>query len=171
VARAAVGRLRGVSTRADRVRFDNGAVFHDVHVSAREVNGSPLALGVRSGDAEIRGGRSAATVRLDDLERSLADAGIDVDLRVAAGELVADVDVPFVGVVPTAVEVVPAAGDLELRFAPYDAFPLPPLLVALPDPVELREVALGEDGIRVVSAVEGTLVAGDWGCDAATGGP
>ena len=171
VARAVLGRLRGVSTHVDRVAFDNGAVFHDVTVSAGEINGPPLALGLRSGDAEIRGGRSSATVRFDDLERSLSSEGVTVDLRAEAGSLVADVDVPFLGVVPTGVDIVPSDGDLELRFAPYEAFPLPPLRVELPDPVELAEVEIVAEGLRVSSTVEGTLGAGDWGCAPATGAP
>ncbi len=171
VARAALGRLRGVSTHVDRVAFDNGAVFHDVTVSASEVKGPPLALGLRSGDAEIRGGRSSATVRFDDLERSLAAEGVTVDLRAEAGALVADIDVPFLGAVPTGVDVVPADGDLELQFAPYEALPLPPLHIALPDPVELAEVEIAADGLRVASTIEGTLGAGDWGCVPAAGAP
>ena len=125
VARALAGRMRGVSTHADEVAFDNGAVFHDVEFSADQVNGPPVAFGLRSRDTGIRGGRSSATVHLDDLERSLADEGLTVDLHVDAGALVADVEVPVLGAVPTAVEVLPVDGDIELRFAPYDAFPLP----------------------------------------------
>ena len=171
VARAALGRLRGVSTHADEVRFDNGVAFHDVDFAADEVNGSPLRFGVASPDAQIRGGTSSATVRLDDIERNLASEGVTVDLRVEEGALIADVEAPIVGVVPTAVDVVPVDGDLELRFAPFDAFPLPPLRIALPEPVVLQDVAIGEDGIRVSSTVEGTVAGEHWGCSTASPPP
>lgn len=164
VARAVVGRMRGVSTHAEEVRFDNGAVFHDVDFAAERVNGAPLRFGVGTQDAEIRGGVSSATVRFDDIERSLAAEGITVDLRADADALTAHVEVSVLGVVPTAVEVVPVGGDLELRFAPFDAFPLPPLTIALPDPIAVRTVEVTADGVRVSSTVEGTLPAGEWGC-------
>lgn len=164
VARAVLGRMRGVSTHAEGVRFDNGAVFHDVDFTAKRVNGAPLRFGVGSQDAEIRGGVSSATVRLDDIERSLAAEGVPVDLRADGDALTADVEVPVLGVVPTAVEVVPVGGDLELRFAPFDAFPLPPMTIALPDPIAVRTVEITADGVRVSSTVEGTLPAGEWGC-------
>lgn len=166
VARAVVGRMRGVSTHADEVTFDNGAVFHDVAFSAEQVNGPPLRFGAGGQDAEVRGGVSSATVRLDDIEASLASEGITVDLRADGEALIADVEVAVVGVVPTTVEVVPVDGDLELRFAPFDAFPLPPLTIALPDPVAVQTVDVASDGVRVSSTVEGTLPAEEWGCDA-----
>lgn len=169
VARAVVGRLRGVSSHADEVAFDNGAVFHDVDVAADRVHGAPLRFGVGGQDAEIRGGASSATVHLADVERSLAAEGITVDLRADGDALTADVEVPVLGVVPTPVEVVPVDGDLELRFAPFDAFPLPPLTIALPDPIAVQTVEIVADGVRVSSTVEGTLPAGEWGCDTDAG--
>lgn len=169
VTRVVLGRMRGVSTHADVVRFDNGAVFHDVDFAAERVDGAPLRLGLGGQDAEIHGGVSSATVRFHDIERSLATEGVTVGLRPDGDALTADVEVPVLGVVPTAVEVVPVDGDMELRFAPFDAFPLPPLTIDLPDPIAVRTVEITADGVRVSSTVEGTLPAGEWGCDTDAG--
>jgi hypothetical protein len=169
VARAAAGRMRDVATHADEIRFDNGVTFHDLDFSATEVNGPPLRFGLANQDAEIRGGESSATVRLDDLERSLGDEGIAVDLHAETGSLVADVDVPVIGVVPTAVEVVPVEGDIELRYGAYDAIPLPPLRIDMPEPIEVEAVEVAEDGIRVSSTVDGVITAQDWGCATTAG--
>ena len=169
VARAAAGRMRDVSTHADEIRFDNGVTYHDLDFSAAEVNGPPLRFGLANQDAEVRGGVSSATVRLDDLERGLGDEGITVDLHAETGSLVADVEVPVIGVVSTAVEVVPVEGDLELRYEGFDAVPLPPLRIEMPEPIEVQAVAIAEDGIRVTSAVDGTITAQDWGCATTAG--
>lgn len=169
VGRAVVGRLRDVSTHADRIRFDNGFTIHDVDFRADEVGGPPLRFGLVDADAEVRGGISTATVRFADLEDMLATFGATVELEAGDGSLVAQAEVPFVGVVPTTVDLVPVDGDLELQFTAYDAFALPALQIAFPEPVELDGIEVVEDGIRVTSTVDGTITSEDWGCDTATG--
>jgi LmeA-like phospholipid-binding len=165
VLRAATGQLRDMTAHTDEVRFDNDFTIYDVDFSADEVNVPPVRFGLVDGDAEIRGGESSATVRLDDVERILAGWGVTVDLHGGGSSLVADVQVPFVGPVPTNVEMVPLDGDLELRFAALDVIPLPSLVIAFPEPVALQGVDVRGDGMRVTTTVEGTMTSDQWGCD------
>jgi hypothetical protein len=168
VLRAATGQLRNVSAHTDEVRFDDDFAIHDIDFTADEVNVAPLRFGVVDGDADIGGGESSATVLLDDIERIIAGYGVTADLHGEGASLVADVQVPILGVVPTTVDMVPVDGDLELRFAALDTFPLPSLLISFPEPVALRGVDVQGEGMRVSTTVDGTITSGDWGCDAAT---
>src|SRR5699024_10576440 len=120
-------------------------------------------------DADIRGGESAATVLLADVEDALAAYGGTVELHVEGETLMADAEVPVVGNVPTTVDLVPVDGDLELRFAALDAFDLPPVVIDFPDPIVLQGVELQDEGVRVTSTVDGTMTTQDWGCDAEAG--
>jgi len=169
VGRAALGQLRGVSSHTERIRFDNGFTLHDVDFSADQVNGAPLRFGLVEQDADIRGGESAATVLLADVEDALAAYGGTVELHVEGETLMADAEVPVVGNVPTTVDLVPVDGDLELRFAALDAFDLPPVVIDFPDPIVLQGVELQDEGVRVTSTVDGTMTTQDWGCDAEAG--
>jgi hypothetical protein len=167
VARAAVGRMRAVSARADTVTFDSGVTIHDVVLSADAVDVAPMRFGLGDGDADIRGGEASATVRYGEIEHAIADLGVTVHLRGGDDDsLVADVEVPVIGTIPTRVELVPVDGDLELRFAALDVIPLPSLLIVLPEPVALADIDVGDDGVRIATTVDGTLTADDWGCDA-----
>lgn len=168
VGRAAIGRLRGVSARADEVRFDSGVTIHDVDLAADEIHVAPLRFGAGGGDAEVRGGEAAATLPYSEIEEVIAGYGVTVELRPGDDALVADVQVPVIGTIPTTVELIPVDGDLELRFAALDVIPLPSVLVALPDPVALSAVDLDEDGMRLATTVDGTLASDRWGCDADT---
>src|SRR5690606_10589514 len=115
VARAAAGRLRDVTAQADEIRFENGSAIHDVDFRAEELIGPPLRFGWAESDTVVRGGVSSASVLFDDIERIVAGYGVTVDLRNDAGSLVADVQVPLLGPVPTTVELAAVDGDLELR--------------------------------------------------------
>jgi hypothetical protein len=165
VFRAATGRLRGVSAHADEIRFDNDFTIHDVEFSADQVNVPPLRFGATDSDAEIRGGESSASVDLADIERILAGWGVTADLHGEGASMVADVQVPFFGVVPTTVDMVPVDGDLELRFAALDMIQLPSMVIAFPEPVRLRGVDVRGESMRVSTTVDGTMGSDEWGCD------
>ena len=77
----------------------------------------------------------------------------------------ADVLVPFVGPVPTTVDMVPVDGDLELRFAALDVIELPAMVIAFPEPVRLEGVDVRGEGMRVSTTVDGTMGSSEWGCD------
>jgi hypothetical protein len=168
VVRAAAGRLVDVSVHVDEVLFNRDFPIHDVSFSADRVEVAPLRFGMDRGDAVVRGGESSATVRFADVERVIADQGVDLTLRWEGARLVADVQVPLLGVVPTTVDLQPVDGDLELRFAALDLIPLPSLLLEMPEPVAFRSSGAVSDGIRVDTAIDGTVASDDWGCDAAT---
>jgi hypothetical protein len=165
VFRAATGQLRDVTAHADEIRFDNDFTIRDVDFSADEVNVPPLRFGATDADAEIRGGKSSATVDLADIERILAGWGVTADLHGEGTSLVADVLVPFVGPVPTTVDMVPVDGDLELRFAALDVIELPSMVIAFPEPVRLESVDVQGEGMRVSTTVDGTMGSSEWGCD------
>jgi hypothetical protein len=165
VLRAATGHLRGVTGHADEIRFDNDFTIHDVDFSADQVDVPPLRLGTTDADAEVRGGESSASVDLADIERILAGWNVTADLHGEGASLVADVQVPFVGVVPTTVDMVPVDGDLELRFAALDVIQLPSMVIAFPEPVRLRGVDVRGESMRVSTTVDGSMGSGEWGCD------
>ena len=165
VLRAATGRLRNVTAHADEIRFDNDFTIHDVDFRADEMNVPPLRFGATDADAEIRGGESTASVDLADIERILAGWGVTADLHGEGASLVADVQVPLVGPVPTTVDMVPVDGDLELRFAALDLIPLPSMVIAFPEPVRLRGVDVRGETMRVSTTVDGTMGSSEWGCD------
>jgi hypothetical protein len=195
VVRAAAGKLRDVSAHADEVHFSDGFAIYDVEFTAAEVDVAALRFGMTDDDAIVRGGRSSALVRLDDLEAIIADYGIDVSLTglpasaaPGAGSgaggtgsdgtgsggaggsnmLNADVEVPVIGTVPTTVEVAVVGGDIELRFVALDVIPLPSVTIELPDPVTLQSVEVEADLVRATTTIDGTIASGDWACDAAT---
>lgn len=191
VVRAAAGKLRDVAVHAEEVRFSDDFAIYDVDLTAEEVNVAALRFGLTDDDAIVRGGRSTALVRLDDLEAIIAGWGVDLTLRgLPAGEtatgadtgsggsdaggsgvsttLAADVEVPVIGTVPTTVEVAIVDGDLELRFVALDVLPLPSVTIELPDPVTLESVAVEPDTVRVATTIDGTIASGDWACDAST---
>lgn len=168
VARAAMGRLRRVSMRTDEVRFDNGFALHDIRFSAERIHAAPLPFGLVDQDADIQGGRSSSTVLFDDLEQILAAHGVTAQLRAEGGAMMADVEVPVVGVVTTTVDLAPVDGDLELGYGVLDAIELPPIVLEFPEPLALEHIEVADDGLRVETAVEGTITAQDWGCDTAT---
>lgn len=168
VIRAGMGELRDVSAHTDEVRFENDLTIHDVDFSAERIEVAPLRFGTVDEDAVVHGGRSSATVLLDDIEAILAGYGVTVDLRGDRTSMVADVLVPILGVVPTTVELVPVDGDLELRFAALAVIALPSLLIELPEPVALDSALVEGTGLRVTTTVDGTIPAEEWGCDSAT---
>jgi hypothetical protein len=183
VVRAAAGKLRDVSAHADEVRFSDGFAIYDVELRADEVDVAALRFGMTDDDAIVRGGRSTALVRLDDLEATIAGYGIDVTLTglpasaapgtgsggtSASNMLNADVEVPVIGTVPTTVEVAVVDGDIELRFVALDVIPLPSVTIELPDPVTLQSVEVEADRVRATTTIDGTIASGDWACDAAT---
>lgn len=168
VARAALGRLSGVSMRTDEVRFDNGFALHDIEFSAERIHAAPLPLGLVDQDAEIRGGRSSSTVLFDDLEQILSAFGVTAELRAEDGVMKADVEVPVIGVVTTTVDLAPVDGDLELSYDVLDVVELPAVVLEFPEPLALEHIELGDDGLRAEAAVEGTITAQDWGCDTTT---
>jgi hypothetical protein len=167
VARAAAGSYHHVTTHVDELRVD-GFSYYDVSFSADKIHVAPL-FGLLSGrETQVRGGEASATVRYDDIEAAIASYGYTVDLTTeltADGSLVANVDVPWVGPIPTTVEITPVDGDMELVFAPLDVIELPPVLIPFPSPTALREVVVGDDTLRVESTVEGALRSDDLGCD------
>jgi hypothetical protein len=169
VLRAAAGKLQDVAVEADEVSFDGGFAIHDVRFRADEIGVAPLRFGTDGGDAVVRGGRSSATLRFDGLERALADLGVDATLRWDGERLVADVQVPFLGIVPTTVDGHEAGGDLELAFAPLDLITLPPLRIDFADPFAFD--GLGRpldtptrDAVRIDATVDGTLPSTTWAC-------
>ena len=168
VLRAAAGKVRDVSIHADEILFDRDFSIHDVSFSADEIEVAPLRFGMDDGDAVIRGGQSRATVRFGDIERVVAAYGVDLALRWEGARLIADVQVPVLGVVPTTVDLQPVGGDLELRFAALDVIPLPSLLIALPETVAFRSYDPATDGIRLATTIDGTVTSDDWACDAGT---
>jgi hypothetical protein len=190
VVRAAAGKLRDVSAHADEVHFSDDFAIYDVEFTADEVDVAALRFGLTDDDAIVRGGRSTALVRLDDLEAIIADHGIDVTLTglpaspgtgaetgsdgtgsggsEASNLLNADVEVPVIGTVPTTVEVAVVGGDIELRFVALDVIPLPSVTIELPDPVTLRSLEVEADLVRATTTIDGTIASGDWACDAAT---
>lgn len=163
VARAAAGQLRGVSAHADEVRFDGGFTIYDVDFSAEQVNVPALRFGIGDDDADVSGGESAGTVRLEDLEEAIAEYDITVELHGEETSLLAEVDVPVLGDVPTTVDLIPFNGNLELRFTAYDSFELPPLVIDFPDQAAVQDVEIMSDSLRVTTSVEGAIAA-DWAC-------
>jgi hypothetical protein len=168
VLRAAAGQVRDVSMHADEALFNRDLSIYDVWFSADEIEVAPLLFGMDDGDAVIRGGESRATMRFGDIERVVADYGVDLTLRWDAAKLVADVQVPVLGVVPTTVDLQPVDGDLELRFAALDVIPLPSLLIDLPETVAFRSYDPAAGGVQLATAIDGTVTSDDWACDAGT---
>lgn len=171
VLRGLAGQLRDVSVEIDEIRFETFSV-HDVRTSAGSVGVAPLGLSLAGGDAQVQDGVTSAAMSFADIEQIYAEHGVTLSLRRDdrdPSRLVADVDVPFIGPVPTAVTVTPAEGDMELRLAPLDLIELPPILITAAEPFEVRSVDVGRDAVRITSTFDGTLRAGDFGCDVATG--
>lgn len=168
VVRAGLGDLRNVSAHTDEVRFGDGLVIHDVDFTADRIEVPPMRFGLVEGDAVVHGGRSTATVLLADIERLLSTGEITVDLRGEGSSMVADVQVPLIGVVPTTVELVPVDGDLELQLAALAVIALPSLRISFPEPVSLEAVEVRGAGLHVTTSVEGTIGADTWACDAGT---
>jgi hypothetical protein len=169
VARAATGRMRGIATHADEVLFDQDFPIHDVWFTADEIDVAPLRFGMDGGDAVVKGGRSRATVAFADLEEIAADLGIDMTLRWDGAQLVSDVQVPVLGVLPTTVDLQGVDGDLEMRYAALDVFELPPFVLELPDPVTYDGYSPQADGIEITTTIDGTVTADTWACDAGAG--
>lgn len=164
VARALAGRYRDVSMHVEEMRAD-GFSYHDVTFSAAEVDVAPLGGLLSERDVQVRGGTASATVRFADIERVIAASGTTVHLRADGPTLVADVEVPLLGPVPTTVTITPVDGDMELVFAPLDVFTLPPVRVPVPAPLSLREVEVGSDALRFDSTVDGAVRSDELGCD------
>jgi hypothetical protein len=169
VARAAIGRLSGVSVRTEEVRFDNGFALHDVEFSAEQIEAAPLPFGLVDQDAEIQGGRSSSTVLFEDLERIVSAYGVTVGLRAEGGAMMADVEVPVIGTMTTTVDLAPVGGDLELSYGVLDAIALPASVLDFPEPLALERIEVRATGLRVETTVEGTITSQDWGCDTTTG--
>jgi hypothetical protein len=170
VLRAATGQLGHVSVRADEVIFNQDFPIHDVAFEADEIGVAPLRFGTDGGDAVVRGGRSSATIRFGDIERALAGIGVDAALRWDGGRLLADVQVPILGPVPTTVDWRQAGSDLELTFTALEVITLPALRIAFPEPVAFDGLGPPDgdaqpDGVRIATTVDGTFKAGAWGCD------
>jgi hypothetical protein len=164
VARAATGSYHHVATHVDELRVD-GFSYYDVSFSADRIDVAPLFGLLSDQETQVHGGEASATVRYDDIETAIANYGVTVELIGQGSSLVANVDVPWVGPVPTTVQMTPVDGDMELVFAPLDMIELPPVLIPFPAPTALREVVVGDDTLRVESTVEGALRSGDFGCD------
>lgn len=170
VLRAVTGRLDDVSVEIDEVRFDTFSVY-DVRTSASTVRVAPLGLSLAGGDPKVQGGETSSTMLFADIERIYAEYDVPLTLRrdeLDSSRLIADVDVPLVGPVPTAVTVTPSEGDLELVLAPLDMFELPPIRITSAEPFDVRSVDLRDDAIRVGSTFEGTLSSDGFACDVAT---
>jgi hypothetical protein len=167
IARAATGHYSGVSTHVDELRLD-GFSYYDVSFSADRIDVAPLFGVLSDRQTTVHGGEASATVRYEDIEAAIAEAGSTVDLTVQGSSLVANVDVPFLGPVPTTVDITPVEGDMQIVFAPLDMIELPPITVPFPAPTRLREVVVEDDALQVDSTVDGTLRSGDFGCDASS---
>jgi hypothetical protein len=155
-----------VSTHVDELRIE-GFSYYDVRFSADRVDVAP-AFGLLSDrGTQVHGGRSSATVRFDDIEAVVASYGTTVALRRQGSTLVADVQVPFLGPIPTTVEITPVDGDMELVFAPLDLVELPPVRVPFPAPAAFRAVDVGDDALRIDATVDGPLRSGELGCEPA----
>jgi hypothetical protein len=170
VARAAAGEHRDVATQVDELRI-GGFSYYDVRFSAERVEVAPLfgLLGDRS--TQVHGGASAATVRFHDVEEAVAAYGVTAQLRGEGSTLIADVEVPFVGPVPTTVEITPLEDDMQLVFAPLDLVELPPVRIPFPAPAAFRSVDVEGDALRIHATVDGHLRSGAFGCDTASNPP
>jgi LmeA-like phospholipid-binding len=164
VARMLTGQLHDVSLHVDEMRSE-GFTYYDVSFSAAEVEFAPLGGLVSDRATRVHDGETSATVRFDDIEQLIARSGTTVQLRQQGTTLVADVEVPFVGPLPTTVGISPVDGDMELLFAPLDVFTLPPVRVPIPAPLSLRQVEVRSDALRFDSTVDGVVPADDLGCD------
>jgi hypothetical protein len=176
VLRAATGQVGRVEARADEVVFagvDGEFPIHDVRFRADQIGVAPLRFGTDHGDTEVRGGRSSATIRFTDLERALSGIGVDATLRWEADRMVADVQVPFLGAVPTTVDWRAAAGDLELVFTALEVITLPALRITFPDPVAFDRLDPADGptpdaGVRVATTIDGTIDSDTWACETTT---
>jgi DUF2993 family protein len=167
IARAAAGQYRHVSTHVDELQLD-GFSYYDVSFSAERIDVAPLFGVLSDRQTTVHGGEASATVRYEDIEAAIAEAGSTVDLVAQGSSLVANVDVPFLGPVPTTVDITPVDGDMQIIFAPLDMIQLPPVMIPFPAPTRLSDVVVDDDTLRVDSTVDGTLRSGDFGCDTAT---
>jgi hypothetical protein len=159
--------------RADEVVFNQDFPIHDVEFEADEIGVAPLRFGTDGGDAVVRGGWSSATIRFGDIERALADIGVDAALRWDGGRLVADVQVPFLGPVATTVDSRQAGTDLELIFTALEVITLPALQIEFPEPVAFESLGppddvAGPDGVRIATSIDGKFESDTWGCDTST---
>jgi hypothetical protein len=170
VARAAAGRHRDVATHVDELRVD-GFTYYDVSFSAREVVVAPLFGLLSDRETVVRGGESSATARFDDIEAVIASYGTTVDLSGQGSTLVANVEVPLLGPVPTSVGVTSVDGDMELVFAPLDLVVLPPVRIPFPELADFRSIEVAGDAIRIDVTVEGPLRSEELGCDAPSNTP
>lgn len=170
VARAAAGQHRDVTMHVDELRVD-GFTYHDVSFTAREMEVAPLFGLVSDRETVVHGGESSATARFDDIEEVIAAYGTPVDLREQGATLVADVQVPLLGAIPTSVRIASVDGDMELVFAPLDLVTLPPVRIPFPAPAAFQSVEVAEDAIRIDVTVDGPLRSEELGCDAASNTP
>lgn len=200
VLRALTGRLSDVSVEIDEVHFGDFEV-RDVRTSAERVEVPPLGLSLGADEVEVSGGETSSSLPFDEIEDAYAELDITLTLRrdadpaqgtpggtdpagtsggtAVAGDagttgqarLIADVEVPFIGAVPTTVAITPVDGDVEIALAPFEYFWLPAFRIASEDPFEVRSVEVQEDAVRFTSTFEGTLRAEDFGCDVTTESP
>jgi hypothetical protein len=170
VLRAVTGRLSDVSVEIDEIRFDTFSIY-DVSSSASSIRVRPLGLAAAGGDAKVQGGETSSTLLFADIERIYAEYDVTLTLRrddLDPSRLIADVDVPLLGPIPTGVTITPAEGDLELVLAPLDMFELPPIRITSAEPFEASSVDIGDEAVRIESTFEGTLGDDDFACDVAT---
>jgi hypothetical protein len=163
VARAVAGRLQDVSGEVDEVRFDAFAV-HDVSFTVDEADVAPLGGGLVAREADVRGGAATGTLRFTEIERIIADHGVDATVRREGRRVVAEVDVPIVDSLSTGLTVAAADGGLDIRLAPLDQFTSPPLHITPSEPFRIEDVDVLDDGVQVDLAFDGELAAGDSHC-------
>lgn len=197
VARALMGQLSDVSVEIDEVRFGEFDV-RDVRTSAERVDVPPLGLSLAADEVTVSGGETSSSLPFEEIEAAYAELGITLTLRrdtstqeapgsegpaATSGEpagdtstgnqarLVADVEVPLIGAVPTTVAITSVEGDVEIALAPFEYFWLPAFRIASEEPFEVSSVEIREDAVRFTSTFEGTLRAEDFGCDVTTESP
>jgi hypothetical protein len=163
VARAITGHLQDVTVDVEEVRLRTFAV-HDVNFAVASADVAPLGGALVAHEADVRDGQATATLRFTEIERIVADHGVDMTVRRDGSGAVADVDVPLVGPVPTGITVAPADGQLEIRLAALDRVALPPLRITPAEPFRIEAVEVLDEGVQVGLTFDGRLAAGDSHC-------